>query len=73
VVAHTCNPGYAGTGAQWDYSSKPSGHKVSGTPISPNKLSMVVNICCPRYVGDKGRRIMVLDWPRPKARPYLEN
>jgi hypothetical protein len=35
------------------------GQNNSKTPISTNKLGVVVSICGPSYVGGMGRRIMV--------------
>jgi hypothetical protein len=51
---------------------------VNETPISTNKLSMVVCTCHPNYVGGIGRKIMVQAGlgkinPKKENRSYLKN
>jgi hypothetical protein len=41
--------------------------------ISTNKPGMVVHACHLSYTGGRGRKIIVLGWPRLKVRTYLKD
>jgi hypothetical protein len=59
MVAHVCSPSYSGSGNQEIAAGDQSGQEISKTPISTNKLGVVVCVYDPSCARDKGRWIMV--------------
>jgi hypothetical protein len=73
IVVHSYSPSYLRSRDKEDHSLGPVQAKIQKTPISTNKLGVVVDVCDPSYKGGKTNSVMVQASPDMKAGPYSKN
>jgi hypothetical protein len=67
MVAYTYNTNCLGGREQEDCGLGQQGQKVSKTPISINKPSVVPHACDPSYEGGLGKKKIVEGWSQSKT------